>query len=242
VEVTLGAGAPLSAGVEYVIQCRPDAPDANNYLQWRGQYTTPTYTRGTFVSSSDGGSTWTVYNYDCNFEEWGGVFVEKTASDSGSGSETSIKGQSINKIDSGSGIDAKTLIAALAKVESGTGSEASIKELSMNKVDSGSGVDTKVLTAVLTKVDSGAGSEASILPLKQLTKSDSGVGIDTKVAYPTAVLTKVDFGVGADAKVAYPAVVLTKVDFGIGADAKVAYPTITITKNDQGSSDQVLEG
>ncbi|MCJ7828152.1 MAG: hypothetical protein MUP81_00230 [Dehalococcoidia bacterium] len=74
VEVTLGVGAPLEASpTEYFIQCRPDSDDANNYLQWIGQYTAPTYTRGTFAYSQNGGTTWTVCSYGCGFEEWGTV-------------------------------------------------------------------------------------------------------------------------------------------------------------------------
>jgi len=70
-EVTLGAGAALSAATKYAIVVKAAAGDGNNYVRWRYKSPGP-YPRGAHVFSSDGGTTWEEdTSRDLMFEEWG---------------------------------------------------------------------------------------------------------------------------------------------------------------------------
>ena len=72
-EVSLGAGAALSADTKYAIVVRASAGDVNNYLRWRWSDAAP-YPRGNHEFSSDSGVTWqTDEGRDLMFEEWGDV-------------------------------------------------------------------------------------------------------------------------------------------------------------------------
>ena len=70
-EVTLGAGAALTAATKYAIVVKAAAGDVDNYVRWR--YKTPgPYPRGAHVFSSNGGGVWEEdTSRDMMFEEWG---------------------------------------------------------------------------------------------------------------------------------------------------------------------------
>lgn len=71
-EISLGDGFNLNAGIQYAIVVRAPDGDASNKVSWRADITSPTYTRGVFVSSSDSGVDWSIVSgVDCMFEEWG---------------------------------------------------------------------------------------------------------------------------------------------------------------------------
>lgn len=72
-EITLGAGFDLvAAGTQYAIEARAPTGDAGNWLQWRGDSSSPTYTEGYAASTSDGWTTWSQHtDYDLMFEDWG---------------------------------------------------------------------------------------------------------------------------------------------------------------------------
>jgi len=71
-EISFGDGFDLDIGVQYAIVVRAPSGDASNKVSWRADITDPTFTGGTFVSSSDSGVDWsTVSGVDCMFEEWG---------------------------------------------------------------------------------------------------------------------------------------------------------------------------
>ena len=70
-EITLGAGAALSAGTKYAIVVRALTGDVDNYARWRHKSPAP-YPRGAHVFSSDAGATWEEdTSRDMMFEEWG---------------------------------------------------------------------------------------------------------------------------------------------------------------------------
>jgi len=70
-EVSLGAGAALSADTKYAIVVRALSGDQNNYVRWRYSSSAP-YPRGVHEFSSDAGVTWeTDATRDMMFEEWG---------------------------------------------------------------------------------------------------------------------------------------------------------------------------
>jgi hypothetical protein len=58
VRITLTSLA-LSASTRYAIVVRTAGGDINNYLIWRADVTSPSYTRGARCYSTNGGSTWT---------------------------------------------------------------------------------------------------------------------------------------------------------------------------------------
>jgi len=71
-EISLGNGFDLDVGAQYAIVVRAPDGDASNKVSWRADITDPTFTGGTFVSSSDSGVDWSVVSgVDCMFEEWG---------------------------------------------------------------------------------------------------------------------------------------------------------------------------
>ena len=70
-EITLGAGAALSANTEYAVFCDDSSGDASNHLHWRLDSDNG-YANGLSTWSADSGVTWTTYpTYDLMFEEWG---------------------------------------------------------------------------------------------------------------------------------------------------------------------------
>lgn len=71
-EIAFGDGFDLDIGAQYAIVVKAPDGDASNKVSWRADITAPTFTGGTFVSSSDSGVDWsTVSGVDCMFEEWG---------------------------------------------------------------------------------------------------------------------------------------------------------------------------
>lgn len=76
-EITLGAGTLLAASTEYAIVARaPDGTAWTDYVQWRRDDSSPTYTSGQRAWSDDSGGTWNAASSDdMMFEEWGGSGV-----------------------------------------------------------------------------------------------------------------------------------------------------------------------
>ncbi len=71
-EITFSAGALLLASTEYAIVVRVTGGDGSNYVNWRYDGTSPTYTDGQRAYSSNSGSGWTgVSDDDHMFEGWG---------------------------------------------------------------------------------------------------------------------------------------------------------------------------
>jgi hypothetical protein len=69
-EISLGDGAVLEAGVQYAIVVRAPSGTLGNdvVIQFSGD----TYPRGTYVQSSNSGSSWAINSsYDLYFEDWG---------------------------------------------------------------------------------------------------------------------------------------------------------------------------
>ena len=71
-EITLGDGAELAADTMYAIEVKAPDGDASNKLSWRADITSPTFTGGTYCTSTDSAVDWsTVSGVDIMFEEWG---------------------------------------------------------------------------------------------------------------------------------------------------------------------------
>ena len=72
-EIELGAGTALTATIEYAICIRAiSGTKWTNYVQWRTDGTSATYTGGDRVNSTNSGVAWTTFaNKDSMFEEWG---------------------------------------------------------------------------------------------------------------------------------------------------------------------------
>lgn len=68
-EITLGAGAILSALTKYAIVMRASGGDSSNFIQWRRDG--DGYPGGGYGNSNDSGATWTMSTSDGMFEEWG---------------------------------------------------------------------------------------------------------------------------------------------------------------------------
>lgn len=71
-EITLGDGYTFGKNIQYTTVVRAPDGDASNKVSWRADKSSPTYTGGTYCSSSDSGVDWgTISGSDCLFEEWG---------------------------------------------------------------------------------------------------------------------------------------------------------------------------
>ena len=71
--ITLFPGTTLTADTTYAIVVRAlDGDISTNYMWWRADNTSPTYTNGSVVSSSNAGDTWgSTTGTDFMFETWG---------------------------------------------------------------------------------------------------------------------------------------------------------------------------
>ncbi|KKL57514.1 hypothetical protein LCGC14_2234660, partial [marine sediment metagenome] len=76
-DITLGSGVALTKDVEYAIVCRCPAGDANfNYVYWLNDSTSPTYSDGARVNSTDSGSNWTIdTGTDFMFREYSDLLI-----------------------------------------------------------------------------------------------------------------------------------------------------------------------
>jgi len=71
-EATLNVPVLQTVGVMYARVGSTVGGSGSAYYSWRYDGTSATYPRGTRVSSSDGGATWTVHaTFDMLFEDWG---------------------------------------------------------------------------------------------------------------------------------------------------------------------------
>jgi len=71
-EITLGAGYDLSGSTKYAIVVRATGGDGSNYVAIRDDETSPTYTSGNYLYSTDSGSGWNSdTGKDFMFEDWG---------------------------------------------------------------------------------------------------------------------------------------------------------------------------
>lgn len=68
-EITFGAGYALNATTKYAIVIH--GGDTSNRIFWRVDTTSPAYTGGNYVSSTDSGVSWSTETYDAMFEVWG---------------------------------------------------------------------------------------------------------------------------------------------------------------------------
>lgn len=70
-EITLGAGHTLLTGIKYAIVVRVLNP-SGDWIGWRTDRSSPTYTGGDYCFSLNSGTTWTLdTGKDRLFEEWG---------------------------------------------------------------------------------------------------------------------------------------------------------------------------
>ena len=71
-EITFSPGYELTASTKYAIVSRTLTGDGSNYVSWRADSTSPTYTDGSNTASVNSGSTWILFTTtDMMFEEWG---------------------------------------------------------------------------------------------------------------------------------------------------------------------------
>lgn len=71
-EITFSSPILLTSGEQYAIVVRALAGDLTNRAGWRMDTTLPSYAGENGASSSNSGSTWTLYaDYDMMFETWG---------------------------------------------------------------------------------------------------------------------------------------------------------------------------
>jgi hypothetical protein len=82
VEITLGVGAVLTAGVKYIITITVPSGSAGNSVDGLIDSSSPSYAGGAYTYSTDNGASWTVSEAtDVLFEEWGNPLatIGKTA-------------------------------------------------------------------------------------------------------------------------------------------------------------------
>jgi hypothetical protein len=130
--------------------------------------------------------------------------VAKAIADSGAGADAiSALLTALLAMDTGSGVDAATILAGLGLSDSGAGSDVvAALNVVLSVVESGSGADIIfALQSALALADSGSGLDAlSVEPLESPDKqiNDSGTGSDVQSVF--AVGTLLDSGSGVDTK------------------------------------------
>ena len=71
-EITLGDGYEVKTDTTYAIVIRATTGDTDNKVSWRADISSPTYSGGSYVSSSDSGADWSAFSgVDTMFEVWG---------------------------------------------------------------------------------------------------------------------------------------------------------------------------
>ena len=68
--ITLGAGAALTAGTMYCIEVSAAASAPVSFACWKVDATAPAYSGGSYIYSPDSGANWTVANGDFMFREY----------------------------------------------------------------------------------------------------------------------------------------------------------------------------
>ena len=182
-EITLGAGYALVNGTKYAIVCRVAGGNSGNSVGMR-EKTTGGYSGGSYLYSTDSGSTWdyTDYaSYDAMFEEWGDASsTSKTSSDSGSGTESSSLSTTTDKTsaDSGIGVESSSLSTDTEKTSADSGSGSDLISLTgLFTAEAGSASESAAAGVAVTTGDGGSGSEVGGL-MKALFASDGGSGAD----------------------------------------------------------------
>lgn len=72
--ITMSAGT-LEAGKQYVLIGKDGYTGVGDQVVWRLDNSSPTYTGGNNLRSSDSGATWTQYTSDCMFQINGGTYA-----------------------------------------------------------------------------------------------------------------------------------------------------------------------
>jgi hypothetical protein len=71
-EISLSGSCGLSAGTKYAIVVRAPGGDIWNWISWKNETTSATYSGGNYTISTNGGSGWSEdISRDFMFEEWG---------------------------------------------------------------------------------------------------------------------------------------------------------------------------
>ncbi len=122
--------------------------------------------------------------------------IEKSVSDSGSGSDSTSVTVSQTRTDSGSGADVTSITVSQTRSDSGTGSDSSSVSASVTRTDSGSGADTSQINTQQTASDSGSGAD-SAATLVEIDESDTATGSDA--AQVAALITSLDSGSATEA-------------------------------------------
>jgi len=153
------------------------------------------------------------------------TLVEKSSSDTGSGSEASSPIATLSKADSGSGIEA-LLSRVLGVAEVGSGAE--VCTLLATLVAAGeAGAGVEFASKAFSSADSGSGAESLVTRL--LATSETGTGTETLLS---RLLRHTDSGLGADAGLTLLAT-LARAETGSGLDAFIGLIT-ALTTNDTG--------
>jgi hypothetical protein len=92
-EITLGDGSLLTAGTKYAILVKALSANITNFVAWRVDSTSPTYSGGTQRHTVNGGGSWSSWGYDLMFEEW------STGSGAISTTAPSVTTQAVTDID-----------------------------------------------------------------------------------------------------------------------------------------------
>jgi len=162
------------------------------------------------------------------------TIVEKSSSDTGSGSEASSPKATLSKADSGGGVEA-LLSRVLGIAEMGSGAEASSLLVALvATAETGSGAE--FASKAFSSAESASGAESLVARL--LVTSETGIGAETLLS---RLLRHTDSGLGADASLALLAT-LARAETGSGVDVFISLITAALASSDTGSGiDKLLD-
>ena len=132
------------------------------------------------------------------FETPPATTTPKAGTDSGSGAEARTLVASLPRTDSGARTETATLVFRTTRTESGSGSDASFLKQQKAGSDTGAGVDASSGRATYARAESGTGADASA-ERATYTRAESGAGVDSSSVFQaSASKSGADAGSGVD--------------------------------------------
>ncbi|MFC1937408.1 LamG domain-containing protein [Chloroflexota bacterium] len=170
-DVELGQGTDLPAG-KYAIVMRVPNPDGTSRVRWLGDCSSPTYTGGELLYSTDSGETWNLAGTgeDTMFEVWGKL----PSPQFGAGDDLSSLLAELTKAETGAGIDIATICSFFTSADGGAALETLVTLLTLvSTTEAGSAVDR-----LKAKIElSSKGGDMKLPPDGQISLPSRKVGI-----------------------------------------------------------------
>lgn len=138
--------------------------------------------------------------------------------------------------DSGSGSDAKSILATQTRADTGTGVDAKSITVTQTRADTGTGVDAKAISVTVpARTETGTGVDAKAISVTVPTRAETGTGADTLLSQVN--VSSPDTGEGDDESTILASIPLA--DTGSGNDTESI--AASISRADTGSGSEAIQ-